>query len=542
MSAVFDLGKILKIMVIICCIVQWTAPFSVAEVTGSDASEAGGIYKVPLAENPDTLDPAFITGIYAVSVANNIFDGLVEFDSDLNIVPAIAEFWKISRDHKTYTFFLRKGVTFHNGREVLAEDFVYSFSRILHPEIKSPVASLFFPIEGARAFHDGKTDHIAGLKVLDSNTLSIQLEKPYTPFLSILAMANAKVVPRESEGTDFGRHPIGTGPFKFESWEQKKQIILKANEHYFNSRPRIDALHFYIYANIEWEKIYADFKRGFLDQSIIPRDHYAEVISTPHINDRFSFISKPSLNLVYIGINASMAPLNDLRVRQAICHAVDTEAIVKEITGRGAVPSKGLLPPGIAGFDPGYKGYSYDLEKARELMETAGYGLKQGKKIPPLEIWTVSKSESVKQELLAYKKYLAEIGIELIPRVAESWSTFKKLLNEKSIPLFYLAWYADYPDPDNFLYPLFKANNSTNRTGYSNPSMDVLMDQAREENDYLRRTAIYKQVQNSIMNDAPVIPQHVNSFNYIFQPWVKGLDVSYLGAAYLPYKKMWIKR
>lgn len=537
-----DKGKTIKLLWIICFVILCTVTFSPALSFETKRPSAGVDYNASLSGNPTSLDPAYITGIYAVSVANNIFDGLVEFDKDLNIVPAISEFWKISRNHRTYTFFLRKDVRFHNDRKVVADDFVYSFSRILHPDTKSPVASLFFSIEGAKAFHDGKIDYVEGLKAVDSHTLSIQLEKPHTPFLSILAMANAKVVPKELIGKTFGKSPIGTGPFRFDSWEQEKTIILKANDHYFNGRPRINTLCFHIYANIEWEKIHADFERGFLDQSIIPRSHYADVISKPSANDRYTFISKPSLNLVYIGINATLSPLKDLKVRRAICHAVDTHTIVKTVTGRGAVSSKGILPPGIAGFDPEYKGYVYDLEKAKVLMAEAGYGPGQDKKIPPLEIWTVSKSESVKQELFAYKKYLAEIGIELIPKVADNWSSFKKLLTQKSIPFFYLVWYADYPDPDNFLHPLFQSESKTNRTSYSNPLVDRLIEQAREESDYLKRTAIYRKVQNSIMNDAPIIPQHVNSFNYIFQPWVKGIEVSYLGTAYLPFRKMWIER
>ena len=211
----------------------------------------GGKYNVPLSSEPETLDPAFITDIYAVTVANNLYDGLVQFDKDLNIVPAISDMWRISRDRKTYTFQLRQGVHFHNGREVTADDFVFSIRRILDPTTQSPVSSLYQYILGAKSFRDGSTREVQGLDALDRYTLIIRLEKPFAPFLSILAMANAKVIPKEGVTSNFSKHPVGTGPFKFNSWEPGKEIILTANENYYLNRPYLDSLFFHIYPNIE---------------------------------------------------------------------------------------------------------------------------------------------------------------------------------------------------------------------------------------------------------------------------------------------------
>lgn len=524
-------GVILLIIVLMC----------VAPVTGVETDEQprfGGKYNLPLSSEPQSLDPAFITDIYAVTVANNLFDGLVEFDDDLNIVPAIAELWKISRDHKTYTFQLRQGIRFHNGREVIAEDFVFSISRILNPDTHSPVASLFLNIQGAKEFNEGKTKEVTGLQVLDRYRLRIQLDEPFSPFLSILAMANAKVIPKEAVGADFSRHPIGTGPFKFNSWKTGKEIILTANENYYLGRPYLDSLYFQIYPNMEWEKIFDDFGRGFLEQSIIPSSKYNLITTDPQYRKRFNLVSQPTLNLVYIGINCRIKALNDVRVRQALSLAVDIEAIVKEITKRGSIPAKGILPPGIAGFDPQFKGYGYNPVKARKLLAEAGYPNGQG--IPALEIWTVSKSESVQKELEAYQKYWAEIGIQVVPKVADNWKHFVKLINEKKVPLYYAAWYADYPDPDNFLFTLCHSKSRANRMGYENSKIDQKLEAARTEGDYIKRMHIYREVERHVMEDAPLIAQHVNSFNYLFQPWVKGIEVSYLGEAYIPLRKIWI--
>ena len=368
----------------------------------------GGQYRVPLESEPITLDPHRLTGIYAMNVASNLFDGLVEFDDNLNVVPVIAKIWKISRDHRTYTFRLRQGVHFHNGREVTAGDFIYSFSRILDPEVKSPAKSLFLNIQGAKDFHAGKADIVAGLRAKDKYTLHIELSEPFAPFLSILAMVNAKVVPKEAVGPDFGKHPVGTGPFRFRTWRTGKDIVLDANKDYFAGRPFLDSLRFQIYPNIEWEKVFDKFENGLLEQALIPSNKYDAIKSTAGVKKRFNFVGKSGFNLVYVGLNMGMDVFKDRRVRQAIYHAVDRERITREITRRNSNPAKGILPPGIAGHDPQAKWYTYDPQKAKALLAEAGYP--DGIGIPPLEVWTVSKSESVQNELRAYQRYLADIG------------------------------------------------------------------------------------------------------------------------------------
>ncbi len=497
----------------------------------------GGEYRVPLESEPISLDPARFSGIYAMNVAANLFDGLVEFDSNLNVVPAIAKVWKISRDRRTYTFRLRNGVRFHNGREVTADDFVYSFSRILNPEIKSPAASMFQNILGARAYRQGESKTINGLRAKDKNTLIIELEEPFTPFLSILAMVNAKVVPKEAIAKDFGKHPIGTGPFRFRSWQPGKEILLEANGDYFDGRPYLDILRFSIYPNIEWDKVFADFEKGSLEQSIIPKSKYDEFMAKGDLKNA-NIISKPGLNIVYIGMNNTVAPLKDSRVRQAIIYAVDREKISLEITKRGSVPAKGILPPGIAGYNPHLEGYPYDPGKARKLLKEAGYP--EGRGLSPIEIWTVSKAESVKSELQEYKRYLSKVGIHLVIKVAKNWKEFIKRINEKQAPMFYAAWYADFPDPDNFLYVLSHSKSRTNRMGYNNPEVDKLLEQARGELDYMKRVEQYREIEKIVINDAALICQHVNSFNYVFQPWVKGVKMSHLGVIYLPFRNIWI--
>ena len=209
----------------------------------------GGIYHKRLRLEPITLDPVFITDTYAASVAQQVFDGLVQFDANLNVVPCIAKSWKASYDGLIWTFDLRQGVKFHHGREVSANDFVYTFTRFLHPRTASPRAWLFERVQGAQEFLAGTAERVEGLQALDAYTLQITLSQPYAPFISILGMVQAQVVPREEVerlGSAFGRQPVGTGPFRFVNWVAGEQIILEVNEEYFEGRPFLDHLHYHI--------------------------------------------------------------------------------------------------------------------------------------------------------------------------------------------------------------------------------------------------------------------------------------------------------
>jgi peptide/nickel transport system substrate-binding protein/oligopeptide transport system substrate-binding protein len=511
----------------------------------SDSAESqnqphyGGTYRAPLTSEPISLDPALYTDIYSMSVAANVFDGLVEFDPDLNVVPAIARRWKIARDYRTYTFQLREGVKFHHGREVTADDFVYSFSRILNPQTKSPIAPFFLHIQGAEAYYEGNSDTVAGLSAPSPYTLQIRLKEPFAPFLSILAMINAKLVPHEMMTPDFARQPVGTGPFRFGSWNPGKEIVLDANPDYFDGRPFIDHLQFRIYLNIEWEQIFEDFKKGQLEHALIPSGEYDRILTQTSGQKAYTIFSKSGLNLVYIGMNMEVTPFADLRVRQAINYAVDSEAIVTHITRRGSIPVQGLVPPGLAGFDPDFKAFSYDPEKARELLKEAGYT--DGRGFPAIELWTVSKSESVQKELQEYQRYLGEIGLQVSVKIADNWKEFVRAISDKKAALFYAAWYADYPDPDNFFYPLVYSESVTNRMHFRDPQVDQLLDAARSEMDYLKRADLYRNLNQLVMHSAPLISQHVNSNNYLFRSSVKDIEMSSMGVIYLPFRKIWFE-
>jgi oligopeptide transport system substrate-binding protein len=500
----------------------------------------GGIYRRVLGNNPATLDPAFVTDVYGRAVVSQIFDGLVQFDAHLNPLPTLAEFWEASRDGRTWTFTLRRGVKFHHGREVTAHDVVYSFARLLDPQKTLPVNELFRRIQGSKEFMQRKTPNVQGLKAVDRYTLQMVLEEPLASALAVLGLAHAAVVPQEEveEPRDrFGRTPVGTGPFKFVRWEPNQEIVLEAHDQYYEGRPFLDALVFKIGRTPE--EAFAEFLKGNLEETIIPPRKIGEVRTDPKYR-QYQRVRKPMLNLLYIGFNTQRKPFDDRRVRQAFNYAVDKEAIVREITRMGSLTATGALPPGMLGYDPNLQGYSYDPAKARRLLAAAGYP--DGAGFPVVQLWSSDKAEGTKAELAAYQRYLAELGVKVEIHFAPDWPALKEMLERGNLPMFRLAWYADVPDPDNVLSPLLHSTSPTNRTFYRNPQVDQLLEQARKEFDDVQRIALYHEVERLVMDDAPWITQQYFDQEYLYQPYVQGVEVNLLGRRIIPMRKIWLKK
>jgi oligopeptide transport system substrate-binding protein len=531
----------------VCCYLLTYSPASLAETLEPPelyrpGAKFGGIYRRVLHNNPSTLDPAFSTDIYGGTVVRQIFDGLVQFDAHLRPLPAIAKFWEVSRDRRTWTFTLRRGVTFHHGREVTAHDFIYSFTRLLRVKSPTSVTDFLEHIQGAEEFMRGQTPHIEGLKAVDRYTLQIVLEEPLASSLPILGLANATVVPQEEVerlGERFGRAPVGTGPFKFVRWEPNQEIVLEANEQYYEGRPFLDTVVFKIGVGDKLEETFAEFLQGNLEETIIPSAKTEEVRADPKYR-RYQRVRISTLGFLYIGFNTQHKPFDDRLVRQAFNYAVDKEAIVREITRMGSPPATGALPPGMLGYDPDRQGYSYDPAKAKQLLAAAGYP--DGAGFPVVQLWSSDKADSTKAVLAAYQRYLAELGVQVEIHFAPDWPTYQKMLEQGKLLMFRLSWYADIPDSDNFLFPLLHSTSPTNRTFYRNPLVDRLLEQARRELDENRRIALYREVERCVMEDAPWIIQHYYVMNYLYQPYVQGVEISWLGHRAIPVKKIWLKK
>jgi oligopeptide transport system substrate-binding protein len=533
------IGRSVFLSIFCCLLIQSTFALAQVPTHASAGSKFGGTYRRALANNPTTLDPAFVSDIYSRTVVRQIVDGLVQFDAHLNPIPAIAEFWEASRDGLTWTFTLRRGVKFHHGREVTAEDFAYSFTRLLDAKNPSPLSEYFRRIQGANDFLEGKAASVLGLKALDRYTLQIVLEESFAPSLTVLGLANAAVVPREEVerlGKDFARAPVGTGPFKFVRWQAGKEIVLQANQDHFEGRPFLDGIVFKIGGT--FEEAFAQFRAGNLEEAMIPSGKTEEVHSDP-LYRQYQLLRRPMLGLLYIGFNTQMKPFDDRRVRQAFNYAVNKEAIVREITQMGSIPANGTLPPGMPGHDPDLRGYYYNPVKAKQLLAEAGYP--NGAGFPVVSFWTVSKAESTKAEMAAYQGYLAELGVKIEVHFASEWAAFDDMLRQGKVPMFRLAWYADLPDPDNFFTPLLYSASPRNVTFYRSGQVDRLLEQAREELDYAQRVKFYREAERVVMEDAPWITQHNHIFEYLYQPYVQGVEVSLLGDRWIPMNKIWLK-
>jgi oligopeptide transport system substrate-binding protein len=510
-----------------------------AESTTS-TNKYGGVYRKPLRQEPLTLDPALITGVFAASVAQQIFDGLVQFDADLNVIPSIASSWSASHDGLTWTFHLRQGVKFHNGREVTADDFVYSFTRMLDPKTKSPRTWLFERVQGAGEFLAGEAARVEGLRAVDDYTLQIILSQPYAPFISILGMAQAKVVPREEVerlGDQFGRQPIGTGPFRFGDWAAGKEINLQANDTYFEGRPFLDHLTYLIFMGADRQTILAEFEAGRLEDARIPFQERQRLINNP----RYRFFRKPLLATLFVWLNTRDDPLRNIKVRQAINSAINRSAINRTIRQNRHVQARGILPPGMPGYNPELVGYEYNPTRARQLLAEAGYP--EGKDLPPLELWTSNVSQITVQEHEAIKRDLQQIGITVELHTAASWKEFKaEVLGKRPQAMYRSSWYADFPDPDNFLFTLFHSRSTNNYANYSNPEVDQLLEQAQREIDYFKRLQLYRQAEALIVADAPTVNLVYYTFEHLFQPYVKGIELNALGERHIPMKKIWLDR
>jgi ABC-type transport system substrate-binding protein len=498
----------------------------------------GGVYRAALPWSPRTLDPAYSTDIYSVTLIQQIFDGLVQFDQNLNVVPALAVSWKVSSDGLVYTFNLRQDAHFHNGRQVTANDFVYSFTRILDPKKESSALGFFERVKGASAYRKGESDEVAGLRALDASTLEITINEPFAPFLSVLAMFNSKVVAKEEVerwGKDFGHHPVGTGPFRLASWDGD-QIVLSTNSKYYEGRPYLNRVVYTIYEGAQYDKIYDDFVAGRLEEAAVFGANREKLASAT----AYQFYRKPSLSLQFYGMNCLSEALKEKKVRQALNYAIDKERIVREVYKNQFLPAATILPPGMPGYSPENGAYDYDPDKAKNLLNQAGFG-SSGEKLS-LTVLSASRSHAAQKEMALIAADLAAVGVKLEIRYETDWPTFEAALSDDNLQLYRYAWTADIPDPDNFLNILFGSESAYNFMRYSNSRVDSLLTQALVETDVLTRVELYREAERLVLADAPMIPWIYLTFESVFQPYVKGLEISALGAPYIPLKKIWLDK
>lgn len=503
------------------------------------APQYGGTYRRPLGNNPSTLDPAILSDTDGITVAQQIFDGLVQYDGSLNIIPAIAHDWKASRDGLNWTFSLRKGVKFHHGRNLVAEDVIYSFTRTLDPRLNSKAAEIFAKVKGARDFAEGRAKTVAGFRAVDDYTLEITLTESSGPLVAALAIGYAKIVPREvveAAGADFGRRPVGTGPFKLVEWKRDSVIQLEANRDYYAGRPFLERLEYHIFPGQKFDQMYESFRKQELEDSPIPTPE----LETARKERGLQFVSRSILGVRFFGIDTTKEPLANRLVRQAFNYAIDRELLVQEIYKGRYKSGHTFLPPGTFGYDPKYNPYPFDPERARTLLTKAGFP--GGKGLPLIQMWSNPRSAIVEREHELIRRQLAEVGIRVEFQYNTNWPEFRARAEEGKFPIFRWGWVADVPEPDIFLHSLFHSKGRTNLTRYQNPRVDRALDRARIEQDNLKRLELYREAERLVMEDSPVIPLNYYSYERVFQPYVRSIEVSALGDPYVPIRKIWLAK
>jgi len=484
----------------------------------STGNRIGGYVYYRLNTNPTTLDPAFIVDVTGGLIAAKLFNGLVRLGDDLSIQPDIAQDWSISREGLIYTFRLKKGVFFSNNQEVKAFDFKYSFQRILDPKGKSPNTWVFEKILGAEEFTKGRAKDVKGIKVIDNYTLEIHLKKPFSPFLNLLTMTAAYVVPSgevERWGPDFSSHPVGTGPFVLEQWSPSKELRLRKRKGYFDGDAKVKGM---VYRIIPEDlTTITEFELGNLDIITIPVSEfgrYRKDVGRQHL-----ISSVQGLNTYYLGLSCSKPPFNNPHLRKAIHHAIDRQKILNTIYEKRGRLASGPVPDILRKWHITYH-YEYDPVKAKEIIKREG-----GEGI------TINFYITADQEVVdiaeVIQSYIRAVGIDVKIKQLE-WSAYKEAINRGEPDMFYLSWWADYPDPENFLFPLFHSSNfgaGGNRTRYRNPDVDLLIEKGQHTLDKREKNEFYRGAEELIVRDTPwVTLWHRTDFS-IRQPGIKNYKI-----------------
>lgn len=481
-----------------------------------------------------SLDPAFAKDQVTMWADNQLYNGLVQIDDDLNIIPSIAKHWNISNDGLVYTFYIRNDVYFHDdvlfkngkGRRVTAHDFVYSFNRIIDTTVASTGAWLF----------NGKVKNQQPFVALDDTTFVINLQQPFLPLLGMLTLQYCSVVPKEvveHYGKDFRKHPVGTGPFKFVRWEENNVLILHKNEKYFetdslgNKLPYIDGVRFDFITDKGIE--FNQFKQGKIDFMTGLDISYKDELLTKNgelkavWKDKINFIKMPYMNTEYIGISMGKQPIEALKnknVRQAINYAINREKMIHYLRNGIGVPAEsGMIPIGMAEYNAEkVKGYTYNVAKAKELLIEAGYP--EGKGIEEITIF----SNPTYQDLITnIANELKVIGINL--KIENTPAAFlREAMRKNEVQLFRASWIGDYPDAENYVALFYsKYGAPPNYTFYKNEKYDRLYEQAISSTNSDVAREIYHQLEKMIIEDAPVIPLFYDQITRFTHKRVKNL-------------------
>ncbi len=459
---------------------------------GEQGSEAALNYYFTY--DPRSLDPALSTDVPTGEVVSLLFDNLTQFDADARLVPGLARSWDTDRSGLVYTFHLRENATFHNGRAIKAADVRASILRALAPGSTGGRGWPLYPIRGARAYAAGQAKEVEGIVVRDDSTVVLTLEEPLNVFPKLLAMPVAAIVPTPTPA-DFDQNPVGSGPWQFVSWSHDDAIVLAKNERYWRGAPSSDTLRIRIIPEPLTQA--AEYEAGQLSVVEVP---VGETLRWEQ-NHKDELQRRPGLKDLYVAINTTRGPLKDVRVRRALNHAVNVRVLLKTVMAGRGVLAAGALPPGILGHDSVRQPYQYDPARAKRLLAEAGHpnGF-------AIRLWRTQRAE-LARVAQSIQQDLAEVGVraEIVERDA---SSARAAVRNGEADLFLTDWWADYPDPENFNYPLFHSRNKGAGGNYAflaDAALDSMILLARATPDEAEKARLARDIDARVLDLAPWI-------------------------------------
>ena len=483
-------------------------------------------------KNISGLDPAFAKDNADIWAIHQLFNGLVQMDERMQIIPCIASSWTISEDGTVYTFKLRDDVFFHphlefgekQTRTVKAEDFVYSFNRLKDPKIASPGGWVL--------------DAVEEYKAINSNTFQIKLKYPFPAFLGLLTMKYLSVVPKEIVafyGTNFRANPIGTGPFKFKRWWEKNKLVFRKHKNYFEvdtngeQLPYLEAIAISFLPNKQSE--YLQFVQGNLDfVSGLDASYKDDILTSsgqlsPKYNNKFSMLRSPYLNTEYLGffMESTTSEVESKLIRQAINHGFDRKKMMLYLrNGIGIAANGGFIPKGLPGYDE-FSGYQYDPKKAKILVEE--YKNLSKNTSPTI---TISTNENYLNFCEFIQRALLDIGITVTIEVMPS-SSLKTAKANGKLDVFRASWVADYPDAQNYLSLFYSENytpNGPNYTHFKNATFDSIYTKAMSESNVEKRINLYKKMDKIVLEEAPIVVMFYDEVLRFTQKNIEGLGIN----------------
>ncbi|HEY3279636.1 MAG TPA: ABC transporter substrate-binding protein [Gemmatimonadales bacterium] len=480
---------------------------------GERESEQGLVYYESY--DPRSLDPALSTDVPTGEMVTLMFDGLTRFDPDGRLLAGIADRWTAEQGGRRYVFHLRPGVKFHDGRPLAAGDVQRSLLRVLDPKTRGGRVWPLLPIAGAEEYAGGRATGVPGIEVMGDTAVAFTLTAPLAVFPKFLAMPVASVVPAPV-AVDFGQHPVGTGAWRFLTWHHDDYLLFAKNPDYWGGPPVAESLTVRIVPEPLTRA--AEFLAGRLSVVEIP---FGETEKWQREHPDW-LQRKPALRVVYLALNNRRGPLRDVRVRRAINHAVNVPELLRTVWNGRGILARGAIPPSLGGGDTTRTRYAYDTAAARQLLRQAGYpdGF-------PIQLWRSGSNVELGRVAQAVQAQLAGVGIR-VEVVSRDASSMREAARKGDTDMALLDWWADYPDGDNFLYPLFSSASfgpGGNVSFYSDPVTDSLIGTARRTIEDVAREALYRRIDARVYDAAPWLYLWFPVDLWAVRPSVAGWDL-----------------